>query len=246
MDNDPVANPSHYQTESGVEAIDVIDAFFADNYYLGNVFKYLARAGKKDDKHQDLLKAQWYLNRYVDKFLEEDTDEEIQKGSGTKCAVVNLASGTLEDEWDYDKALSALYDAGYEFNGVPVLRSTRSPRFEYTLTPKGEWIDDDGWVFPFYSLFVRLENGSVEEVNPVWYALTEKGEVAARLSRAGFSVPVCKRLRIVKGSGWYADLLEDGTWLTSLGFTRDTDDIINLLNNCDTAKLVDADKEGND
>lgn len=234
---DAVNNPAHYQTESGIEAIDVIDAFFADNYYLGNVFKYLARAGKKDDKHQDLLKAQWYLNRCVDKSLEEDTDEETQEG---------FDKSVEEYEWDYDKALSALYEAGYEFNGVPVLRSTRSSELEYTLTPKGGWIDNDGWTFSFFTLFARLENGSVEEVNPVWYALTKTGEVVAKLSRAGFSVPVCKRLRIVKENGWYADLLEDGAWLTSLGFKRDTDDIIVLLNNDDTAKLVDADEEGND
>ena len=42
-----VDHPDHYQTESGIEAIEVIEAFFPDSFHLGNVFKYLARAGRK-------------------------------------------------------------------------------------------------------------------------------------------------------------------------------------------------------
>lgn len=62
---DMVNNPPHYQTDSGIEAIDVIDAFFANNYNLASVFKYMARAGKKDDAVQDLSKARWYLDREI-------------------------------------------------------------------------------------------------------------------------------------------------------------------------------------
>lgn len=70
--NDNVNHPSHYQTESGLEAIDVIEAFFENNYHLGNAFKYMARAGKKDDELEDIEKAIWYLERYK-KFLEGET-----------------------------------------------------------------------------------------------------------------------------------------------------------------------------
>lgn len=61
--HDPVTNPKHYQTDSGLEAIEVIEAFFQNDYHLGNAFKYLARAGKKDDREQDLRKAVWYIER---------------------------------------------------------------------------------------------------------------------------------------------------------------------------------------
>ncbi len=44
--NDPI-NPQHYKTESGLEAIDVIEGFGL-NFHRGNAFKYLARAGRKD------------------------------------------------------------------------------------------------------------------------------------------------------------------------------------------------------
>lgn len=64
---DMVNHPPHYQTESGLEAIEVIEAFFADNYCLGTTFKYLARAGKKGDVVEDLEKARWYLTRAIER-----------------------------------------------------------------------------------------------------------------------------------------------------------------------------------
>ncbi|UBI10011.1 DUF3310 domain-containing protein [Corynebacterium coyleae] len=64
---DSVDHPDHYQTDSGLEAIDVIEAFFPDNFHLGNAFKYLARAGKKtEDPVEDLEKAVWYIQRFMD------------------------------------------------------------------------------------------------------------------------------------------------------------------------------------
>lgn len=68
MSNEDLVNhPTHYQTDSGMEAIDVIDAFFAESHYRATVFKYLARAGKKDPAKEieDLKKARWYLNRLI-------------------------------------------------------------------------------------------------------------------------------------------------------------------------------------
>ena len=64
---DMVNSPSHYQTSAGLEAIDVIEAFFHDNFHLGNAFKYLARAGKKGDYVEDLRKSVWYINREVER-----------------------------------------------------------------------------------------------------------------------------------------------------------------------------------
>lgn len=64
--SDPVNHPAHYQTESGLEAVDVIEAFFHDNAFLSNTFKYIARAGKKtEDRMEDLQKARWYLDREI-------------------------------------------------------------------------------------------------------------------------------------------------------------------------------------
>lgn len=62
---DNVNQPSHYK-DGGIETIDYIEAK-GFNYHLGNVVKYLSRAGKKDpDKTlEDLKKARWYLDRHI-------------------------------------------------------------------------------------------------------------------------------------------------------------------------------------
>lgn len=63
---DVVNHPSHYQSKTGLESIDVIEAFDL-GFHLGNAVKYILRAGKKDDRTQDLSKAIWYLNRELNK-----------------------------------------------------------------------------------------------------------------------------------------------------------------------------------
>lgn len=62
---DVVNHPSHYKV-GGIETIDFIEAKNLD-YHLGNVVKYISRADHKDEKLENLKKAQWYLNRAVAK-----------------------------------------------------------------------------------------------------------------------------------------------------------------------------------
>jgi hypothetical protein len=61
---DMVNNPPHYQTESGLQPIDVIEKFDL-NFNLGNAIKYILRSGKKGNKEQDLQKAIYYLSREI-------------------------------------------------------------------------------------------------------------------------------------------------------------------------------------
>lgn len=60
---DSINHPAHY-TAGGIETIDFIEAKKL-NYNLGNVIKYLTRAGYKGNKLEDLRKAQWYLTREI-------------------------------------------------------------------------------------------------------------------------------------------------------------------------------------
>ena len=61
---DLVNHPPHYR-DGGIEVIDFIEAKDL-NYRLGNVVKYVSRAGKKaSDPVQDLEKAAWYLQREI-------------------------------------------------------------------------------------------------------------------------------------------------------------------------------------
>lgn len=67
-----VNHPSHYNNGK-FEVIDIIEEFEL-NFHLGNTFKYIARAGKKDPTKyiEDLKKAKWYLDRYINKLEEVD------------------------------------------------------------------------------------------------------------------------------------------------------------------------------
>jgi hypothetical protein len=63
---DNVEKPKHYNTGK-IEVISAIEDWKLD-YHLGNVVKYVARAGKKDPGKtiEDLEKAKWYLSRRID------------------------------------------------------------------------------------------------------------------------------------------------------------------------------------
>lgn len=63
---DAVNHPPHYRA-GGIETIDFIEAKDL-NYRLGNVVKYVSRAGKKlgADPVQDLEKAAFYLKREIE------------------------------------------------------------------------------------------------------------------------------------------------------------------------------------
>ena len=57
-------HPEHYKGK--VQPIDLIDAQNL-NFNLGNVVKYCCRQGKKESALDDLKKAQYYLNREIQK-----------------------------------------------------------------------------------------------------------------------------------------------------------------------------------
>lgn len=66
---DAVNHPQHYISETGLETIDVIEAFTFDLKGIeavctGNILKYICRWKNKNGL-QDLKKAQWYLERLI-------------------------------------------------------------------------------------------------------------------------------------------------------------------------------------
>lgn len=80
---DNVENPHHY-TSGKIEVIDFIEDKGL-GFCLGNVIKYVSRAGKKhsvgksnkEKEIEDLKKARWYLDRRI-KELEESETETIE------------------------------------------------------------------------------------------------------------------------------------------------------------------------
>ena len=64
-----VSHPEHYKTKSGIETIDVMEAFTSDLYGIeaidtSQVIKYICRWKKKNGV-QDLEKAMWYLTHLI-------------------------------------------------------------------------------------------------------------------------------------------------------------------------------------
>lgn len=74
--DEKVNHPMHYQSEDGLEAIDVIDAFTKnlngiEAFDIGNAIKYICRFDKKNGV-EDLEKAIWYLNDVIKRRKKEN------------------------------------------------------------------------------------------------------------------------------------------------------------------------------
>lgn len=73
--SEQVNHPKHYQsTDPTYETINVIEAWGLD-FCLGNVVKYVSRAGKKGNEIEDLKKAMWYLERKINQIKSNDTNQ---------------------------------------------------------------------------------------------------------------------------------------------------------------------------
>ncbi len=67
-----ISNPSHYTEGRTIEPIQAIQDWEL-NFTLGNVVKYIARAGRKGDRLTDLLKARQYLEFEIGKELKNQS-----------------------------------------------------------------------------------------------------------------------------------------------------------------------------
>lgn len=75
--NEAINHPTHYGGEDNpYETIKVIDAWNL-SFCLGNVVKYISRAGKKagNSTLQDLKKARFYLNHAIQKIENAETEK---------------------------------------------------------------------------------------------------------------------------------------------------------------------------
>lgn len=66
-----VDHPSHY-SPGPMEVINIIE-YYELGFHLGNVVKYILRAGRKSKETfiEDLKKARWYLDRYITQLEKE-------------------------------------------------------------------------------------------------------------------------------------------------------------------------------
>ena len=86
--NDPVSHPSHY-TDGKIEVIDYIEDKKL-GFHLGNAVKYISRAGKKDPNKyiEDLRKAIWYINREIERVMNEVEPEKDHNDSDEAVVIL--------------------------------------------------------------------------------------------------------------------------------------------------------------
>ncbi len=69
-DKKVIDHPQRYGGDTEYECIKVLENWFTEEQFkgfcIGNSIKYLCRLGKKDDELQELKKAAWYINRYIE------------------------------------------------------------------------------------------------------------------------------------------------------------------------------------
>lgn len=98
-----VNHPPHYKSETGLEVIDVIEAFTFDLKGIeatdtGNILKYICRWPNKN-RLQDLEKAAWYLQHLIDHV--KKYEEENKKFSNSSASSENSSS---KNSYDFAKA----------------------------------------------------------------------------------------------------------------------------------------------
>lgn len=118
---DMVNHPSHYQSESGLEVIDVIKAFTSNLTGIeatdtGNVLKYMCR-WKNKNGIEDLKKAKWYLEHLIDNVenridSKEDDESDLIKAliDGIKNCDIDYMTHIFVDKKEAERALSIMND----------------------------------------------------------------------------------------------------------------------------------------
>ena len=89
-----VNHPNHYGGKGNpLEVINIIE-YYGLNFNLGNVIKYCLRAGKKDEIIQELKKAQWYINREIERLENKTYHYEGFKGILNTETKINTTDST--------------------------------------------------------------------------------------------------------------------------------------------------------
>ena len=159
----------YYSNADDIEAIDIIESCHL-NFHLGNVVKYVMRAGKKTpDKSSDYQKAEWYMRRlletqsllleqykalgpYFDKTgaIMQLTENDLLNDSLCSLLMIN----PMQDSYiEYKKVLTNLY---YVLHTVIIEELNGGKNMVEYITVK----DTDDVIH-------RIPVESIKEVNPV-------------------------------------------------------------------------------
>ena len=120
---DMVNHPKHYKSNSGIEVIEVIEAFTEDlkgveAVSTANVIKYICRWKKKNGL-EDLKKAQWYLThliQYVEECENFDEGDWLEHNKNNPHKTIKESIEYNEDRNPIQELLDVLISASIEFN----------------------------------------------------------------------------------------------------------------------------------
>lgn len=125
---DNVNHPQHYKFGNGVEVIDLTEQL---SFNLGNVVKYVARAGRKTaDPIEDLRKAKFYLQRELDRIA--GTPAEVREWT----LLDHVPPNTIVVDKDGDRYRRIQGTGHFQ------MAYWRGYDGEYS-----EWVDVPGWIF---------------------------------------------------------------------------------------------------
>ena len=118
---DAINKSGHYNI-GNIECISALKEWMTEEQYRGflkgNVIKYLCREGHKDSREQDCKKAQYYLNKLVDTFNEENVKLDYDKDLET-CYPDCIHFGEDDDEWCSKNCKCGVVPDTYAYNNLP-------------------------------------------------------------------------------------------------------------------------------
>lgn len=108
-----INHPKHYNN-GNIECIDAMESTFGEtavmDFCLLNAFKYLWRANSKNGK-DDIKKAQWYLDKYIElydckEFNEPtQTDSELKGIKDLETLINKTVAKSNNKEFEYKKSM---------------------------------------------------------------------------------------------------------------------------------------------
>ena len=136
-------NPSHYKDiVPGFEYMDMMTYMLkrfdgVDAHLMGQVYKYLMRAGNKDPLLQDLKKAKWYLDRFIQEIEDvnlKGNPPEVKLHRHRNAPTVSELSGLID--WEsytvpYEAKCPVCIDFVKHVNGT--LATYKCPTCEYEV-----------------------------------------------------------------------------------------------------------------
>lgn len=93
-----ISKPSHYN-QTGIEPINVINDWRL-NFNLGNVVKYIARHKHKGKPLEDLKKAKYYLDDYIERLMSGQAPIEY-----VHISVIDYIPEDVAREWNLQKPI---------------------------------------------------------------------------------------------------------------------------------------------